>query len=108
MQAAGKLGQCHVHGRDVEDDHQLSDADEEQEARSARTYTRAMRWRRARGGIGVVAVPMVGAIAVAVGRVVVMAVVMAVAVVLAVAVQVGEVLAEGLAVVWMGHVGLRS
>jgi hypothetical protein len=55
-------------------------------------------------GVSVVAVPAAGTVAVAVG----LGVVMTVAVVLGMAVEVGEVLAEGPAVMCVGHAGLRS
>jgi hypothetical protein len=65
---------------------------------------RAMRGRNASSAVSVMTVPMAGALAVAM----VLAVVVGVAWVLAMVVKDDEVLAEGFAVMCVGHVGLRS
>ena len=57
MQAVGKLGQCHVHGRDVEDDHQLGDADEEQQLPKARMCMGVVRGRHVSSAVSGVMVP---------------------------------------------------
>jgi hypothetical protein len=100
VQAVGKLWQCDVDGRDVEDDHQLSHTYEEQQPPSARIRMGAVRGRHVSSEVSGVMVLMAGTVPVAVGLVA--------AVVLAMPVKVGEVLAEGPAGVCVGHVELRS